>query len=170
MKHAKSLIVAALLAACLPALAGEAKVPAGAVGKWYEGSVSPTTYWDKQTGVFAGSARQNGSMFYVNADGTYEKYVYIFVKTGAVESEVWTTYKGNIAFTDKTMTLTPTSGHYRSRMGTKLTDRPMTDEDLARGTKTYNWQLEDRDGKRHLVLPFDDGSRFDYRLEEDAKK
>lgn len=146
-------------------------VPAEMVGEWFEGTVGPTTYWDSQTGKYLGSGRQMGTTLKLRADGSYEKYVYIYMKTYSLVTEVWTTAKGTATVAGDQITLTPTSGHYKSGgSGTKV-DRPMTDEDLARNTNTYTWKTEtDEQGRARLVFPFDDGSAFRYRRTDGEKK
>jgi hypothetical protein len=147
-----------------------AALPAEMVGEWFEGTVGPTTYWDSQTGKYLGSGRQMGTTLKLRADGTYEKYVYIYMKTYSVVTEVWTTAKGVATVAGDKITLTPTSGHYKSGgSGTKV-DRPMTAEDLTRNTNTYAWRTEkDEQGKIRLVFPFDDGSAFRYRRTDGEK-
>ncbi|HLL88574.1 MAG TPA: hypothetical protein VK324_04670 [Tepidisphaeraceae bacterium] len=175
------LVVAAVLALVGVARAGQAPAtepaPAAAalsaemVGEWFEGTVGPTTYWDSQTGKYTGSGRQMGTTLKLNADGTYEKYIYIYLKTYSVVSEVWTTAKGTATVAGDKITLTPTTGHYKSGgSGTKV-DRPMTADDHARNTTTYTWRMEtDEQGQARLVFPFDDGSAFRYRRTDAEKK
>lgn len=150
------------------------EVPAGLAGEWFEGQISPTNYYDSQTGKHLGNARQMGSILKIKPDGTFEKYVYIYMRTYNVETEIWTTLKGDLSFKGKRMALTPTSGHYKTGgTSSKKEDRDMTDEELKKNASTYTWRLEkDKDTNRtYLIIPFDDGSSFKYRrLDEEQKK
>jgi hypothetical protein len=152
------------------------KVPDGMVGEWFEGSISPTNYYDSQTGKHLGNARKMGSILKVHANGAFEKYVYIYMRTYNVETEVWTTTKGNLSFKKNRIALTPTSGHYKTGgSSSNKQDRDMTPEELEKNKATYTWHFEkDKEtGRTYLVMPFDDGSAFRYRRldeEETAKK
>lgn len=147
-------------------------VPPELVGEWFEGSVSPTNYYDSQTGRHVGNARSMGSILKIYADGTYEKYVYIYMRTYNLESEVWTTTKGLLSFKKNKIALTPTSGHYKSTVAGKKTDRDMTDEELKQNATAYKYRLEtDKEtGRTYLVMPFEDGSAFRYRRWDEEKK
>ena len=150
-------------------------VPPALVGEWFEGSISPTNYYDSQTGRHLGNARSMGSILKIHADGTFEKYVYIYMRTNHLESEVWTTIKGNLSFKKNKIALTATNGHYKSNVASKKVDREMTAEELTKNSTAYKYHLEndDKTGRAYLVMPFDDGSSFRYRRtdeEEGAKK
>jgi hypothetical protein len=138
-------------------------IPAGIVGDWVVGSISPTTFWDKQTGQFQGNARGMASYLSLRPDGTYKEFVYIEMRMYNMVTQVWTTMEGTYSADATTIHFTPTTGHYRTA-GTRTIDRPMEPNELAEKAKSYPWHLEtsDRDGKPHLIFPFDDGSRFDY--------
>lgn len=142
-----------------------AVVPPVVVGEWVEGSISPTTYWNTQTGQFAGNARGMAQYFIFNADGTFKQYIYIEIRMYNMVTQVWTQMNGTAAFADGTLTLTPTSGHYKTA-GTREVDRDMTADELAEKRTTYNWQIEQKDGHDVLVMPFDDGSAFRLRRAE----
>lgn len=142
-----------------------ANVPATVVGSWVEGSISPTTYWDTQTGRYQGNARSLAQYFIFNADGTYKHYVYIEMRMYNMVTQVWTQMNGQVEFADNTFTLIPTAGHYKTD-GTRKVDRPMTAEELAEKKTTYNWRIEDNNDQPMLVIPFDDGSAFRLRRDE----
>jgi hypothetical protein len=138
-------------------------IPREIVGDWVVGSISPTTFWDRQTGQFQGNARGMASYLSLAADGTYREYVYIEMRMYNLVTQVWTTMEGTYAVNGGQIAFTPTAGHYRTA-GTRHIDRPMEPAELQEKAKTYPWHMEisERDGKRHLIFPFDDGSRFDF--------
>ena len=136
--------------------------PKKLVGRWVYGSVSPLTYWDSNTGQFLGNAHGAGELFELKPDGTYKEYVYLESRMYNMVTQVWTIHEGTIAFAGDTYTIRPTKGHYRTD-GTRKIDRDMTPDELAKQVKTYNWRLEQRDGKPLLVVPFQDGSKFEFR-------
>jgi hypothetical protein len=140
-------------------------IPAEMVGEWFEGTVGPTTYWDSQTGKYLGSGRQMGSILELHADGTFKKYVYIYMKTYALVTESWTSMAGTAAVAGDQLTLTVTKGHYKTGGSSKPIDRDMTAEEVTKAAATYAWRMEtNKDtGRVELVLPFDDGSAFRYR-------
>lgn len=146
-------------------------LPAEIVGEWFEGTVGPTTYWDSQTGKYLGSGRQMGSILQLSADGTFKKYVYVYMKTYALVTESWTSIEGTAAVSGDTLTLTPTKGHYKTGGSSKPIDRDMTAEEVTKAAASYAWRLEtNKDtGRVELVLPFDDGSAFRYRRTDEEK-
>lgn len=136
------------------------QVPNVVVGNWVEGSVSPTTFWETQTGKFAGNARGMAQYLTLNADGTYKQYVYIETRSYNITTQVWTQHEGTVTFNGNSFTLKPTKGHYKSAGSWKI-DRDMTEKELAEKTVTYKWRKEkDPNGAEMLVIPFDDGSAF----------
>ncbi len=175
-------LVAALLAGLLSAAArgedtappAERAIPAELVGEWMHGTLSPTTFWDKQTGVYQGNGRSMASYLILNADGTYKEYVYIEMRMYNMVTTVWTTLEGTVKVEGKSIQFTPTRGHYKTA-GTRTIDRPIEESELPEKARTCTWRLEksERDGKQHLIFPFDDGSRFDYtpqKTEADASR
>ncbi|HEV7298584.1 MAG TPA: hypothetical protein VGN72_04405 [Tepidisphaeraceae bacterium] len=147
-------------------------VPQELLGEWFQGTISPTSYWDTQSGKYLGNASSMGSTYRFHPDGTYEEYVYIETRMYNVQTVIWTTYKGTVDFKADTFTVTPTWGHYKTGgTSSQKTDRDMTEEELAKGKKTYNWKLEKNPdtGKTHFVVPFDDGSSFQFRRTESDK-
>lgn len=136
-------------------------------GKWIYGSVSPTTYWDSSSGRFLGNARGSAGIFEFDATGHYKQYVYLEMRTYNLVTTVWTVHEGKVEFDKKTFTIRPTKGHYKSDSGSRHIDRDMTPEELQKAVTTYNWKLKrDDEGREHFVIPFDDGSSFDYRRDE----
>jgi hypothetical protein len=172
-----------LLLACVAADSGLAKPKAGDppattrragatppafCGRWSYGSVSPTTYWDADTGRFAGNARGAAGILEFDDAGHYTEYVYLEMRTYHVTSKVWTVHSGDVAFDGDRMTLAPTQGHYKSWINDKpKTDRDMTADERAKLVKTYRWTMtRDDAGREVLTIPFEDGSKFEYRRAE----
>lgn len=167
-----SFVVACLLVSALCAqlpsegVAPVASTPANVQGKWIYGSVGGITYWERDTGKFAGNGRGSAGIFEFDDAGNYKQFVYIEIRTYGVVSRVWTTHEGKVEFNGSSFTIHPRKGHYKSEYGSRKIDRDMTAEELAAGVARYNWRLEtDEQGKEHFIIPFDDGSMFDYRRE-----
>lgn len=143
------------------------KVPERVVGKWLYGSVSALQYVDGTTGQNLGSARGNGEVLIFKADGTYEQYVYIEMRTYDLVTRVFTSTRGTCEFTEGKLVLKPTSGHYLSNGSSRKIDRDMTEQELKDNVRHYNWRMENTDdGEEKFVIPFDDGSRLEYRREK----
>jgi hypothetical protein len=133
-------------------------------GKWIYGSVGPTTYWDSDTGRFLGNARGSAGIFEFDGAGHYRQFTYGEMRTYNIVNKFWTVHEGAVEFTADTFTIRPTKGHYNGEMGSRKIDRDMTAEELEKAVTTYNWRLErDENDKEHFIIPFDDGSKFDYR-------
>jgi hypothetical protein len=142
------------------------KMPERVVGKWHYGSVSALQYVDGTTGQNLGSARGNGEVLIFKPDGTYEDYVYIEMRTYDLVSRCFTTTSGTCEFTDGKLILRPAKGHYLTT-GSRNIDRDMTEQELKDNVRHYNWHMEKTDdGEDKFVIPFDDGSRFEYRREK----
>lgn len=150
---------------------GPVKVPTKLIGKWSYGSVSPTTFWDSNTGVFRGNARGSASIMQFNADGTYTEYTYFEITSYSIKTTSWTVQQGKIDFDNQCMDLTVTSGHYLVHVNDKVkTDRDMTPEEMKKARKSYAWRLDtDEKGVETLVFPFEDGSKLTYKRAEEAK-
>src|SRR5687767_4129064 len=78
-----SLAAAAVLLVALTPLAfaqpqaTQPTTPAPLVGDWFWGTISPTRYWNRDTGEFVGHG-YGGSVSYVfEKDGTYKRYFYM---------------------------------------------------------------------------------------------
>lgn len=144
-----------------------ASAPHEARGKWMYGSVSPLTYWDSSTGKFLGNARGSAGILEFDAAGNYKQYVYLEMRTYGLVTTVWTVHEGRVEFSANTFTIKPVKGHYKSDSGSRHIDRDMTEEELKKAVTTYNWEIEkDDQGQEHFIIPFEDGSRFDYRRDE----
>lgn len=133
-------------------------------GKWIYGSVGPTTYWDADTGKFLGNARGSAGIFEFDDKGNYRQYVYGEMRSYNVVNKFWTVHEGTVTFTADTFTIRPAKGHYNGEMGSRKIDRDMTKEELEKAVATFNWRIElDEENREHFIIPFEDGSRFDYR-------
>lgn len=138
-------------------------------GRWIYGSVSPTTYWNADTGAFSGNARGSAGILEFDDAGHYTEYAYLELRTYGLVTKAWTMHAGDVAIDGDRMTLTPARGHYNSWIGDKpKTDRDMTADECAKLTRTYRWTLtrDDAGGQDLLTIPFDDGSKFEYRRME----
>ncbi|MFT3785038.1 MAG: hypothetical protein QM770_02585 [Tepidisphaeraceae bacterium] len=149
-----------------PSTQPAAPLPAGVVGKWIYGSISPTTYWDSSSGKFLGNGFGTGEVLIIDANGTYKQYVYIEARTYSLVNKVWVASEGTVEFATETFTLRPVKGHFLTTGGREL-DRDWTPEEVRDRVKTYNWKLETDDaGKTKFVIPFSDGSSMTYRKDE----
>jgi hypothetical protein len=150
-----------------PSSEASSTTPKKVRGKWIYGSVSPLTYWDSDTGKFLGNARGSAGIYEFDASGNYKEYTYIEMRTYGLLTTCWTVHEGKVAFNGNTFTIRPTKGHYKSDSGSRHIDRDMTPEELEKGVKTYNWKVKkDDNGVQHFIIPFDDGSSFDYHRDE----
>lgn len=145
--------------------AADVSTPAALLGKWMHGSVSPTTYWNSDTGAFVGNARGTAGILEFDAAGRYKEYVYLELRTGNYTNKAWTVHEGTVAFAGDTLTIRPERGHYQFwTNGKQTTDRPMTPDEAKGLTKTYKWTLtKDDAGNDVFTVPFEDGSSFVYR-------
>lgn len=135
--------------------------PAEVQGRWVTASTSATNYW--QNGQFLGSGSGSGQLYEFDGKGNFNYYMVMEVRTYGILSKVRTNYSGTVTFAPGSFTLKALKGHYHSEMGSKVTDRPMNADDLARVSRTLNWHLETgADGRKHFVVPFEDGSRSDF--------
>lgn len=136
-------------------------------GRWSYGSVSPTTYWDSDTGRFSGNARGSAGILEFDDAGHYTEYMYLELRTYGLTTKAWTVHSGDVAVDGDRLTLTPHRGHYHSWIGDKpKTDRDMTADECAKLVRTYRWTLTRDDRGELLTIPFEDGSKFEYRRAE----
>lgn len=153
-------LLSVLLLMCAPALAAPT-VPAEVQGRWLAGGAGATNYWDAN-GTFQGGSG-NGQLLTIDAKGHYTRHQVMEVSSGYITSRVRTNSEGSVTVEGDHLTLHPSSGHYHGEMGTKIIDRPMNADELAKASRTYQWVVTPgADGKPHLVFPFEDGSRIDF--------
>lgn len=148
----------------------EGTVPPQLQGEWLSGSASLSSYWDSN-GSYVGPASGAGQVYIFKPDGTFEYYIAMELRTYQFVSRVHTSYKGTVTFEDGKFTLHLTHGHYNSNASGWLVNRDMTDEEMAKASKSFSYRLEkDSKGKQKMVLPFDDGSSFTFDKQVDTKK
>jgi hypothetical protein len=130
-----------------------AAVPEALVGDWFWGNVSPTRYWDADTGDFVGHG-YSGALSYVFAkDGTYRRYFYLETRLGGSVSGIFSASEGTVTFTGDAFTLKPTKGTYRFTEGrSKKRERAMTEDELARPGLVFRWRLAEKGKGKPAVL------------------
>jgi len=124
------------------------------VGDWFWGNISPTRYWDRDTGDFLGHGYSGALSYVFAADGTYKRYFYLETRLGGDVSGIFTASEGTVTFGKGTLTLKPSKGTYRFTEGRKKPrERAMRQDELERPGLEYKWQLEkDTDGKPTLKI------------------
>jgi hypothetical protein len=129
-------------------------VPAGLVGDWFWGTVSPTRYWDRDTGDFVGHGYSGALSYVFAADGTYKRYFYLETRLGGDVSGIFSASEGTVAFTGDTFTLKPTKGTYRFTEGrSKKKEREMRRDELERPGLVFTYRMEKKaDGAQVLMV------------------
>lgn len=132
----------------------KAAVPAGLVGDWFWGTVSPTRYWDRDTGDFVGHGYSGALSYVFAADGTYKRYFYLETRLGGDVSGVFSASEGTVAFTGDTFTLKPTKGTYRFTEGRSTKkEREMRRDELERPGLVFTYRIEKKpDGAPVLMV------------------
>ena len=123
--------------------AGE--VPAALVGDWFWGNVSPTRYWNRDTGDFVGHGYSGALSYVFNKDGTYQRYFYLETRLYGDVSGLFSASEGTVVFgADGTFTLKPVKGTYKFTEGKRLKrERAMTQDELERPGLVFKWKLEE---------------------------
>lgn len=166
MTRTLSPLAAVALFAASTSIVRAGNVPDAVVGNWLYTTSSATTYWS-DTGQFLGNGRSGAQFYEFKADGTFRYFMYLEMRTGNFVSKVHTTCEGTVKFAAHKFTLNVTKGHYHTEMGSTIKDRPMTDEDFKRMSKTNAWELsKSDDGKPTFVIPFEDGSKTVFKPAE----
>ena len=134
--------------------AGESAVPAELVGDWFSGTVSPTRYWNRDTGEFVGHGYSGALSYVFEKGGTYKRYFYLEIRLGGDVSSIFSASEGTISFSGNTLTLKPAKGTYRfiDGPGKAPRERPMQQDELERPGLVFNWQLEKKDGGPAVLL------------------
>lgn len=156
-----------------PALGAAANVPEAAVGAWYSGTGTPAVYSDTKFEDRMGRAGDTGTTLVIKADGTYELYVFVDMRSSGFVTQVRTRSSGRITFAGDRYTVTPTSGQRWSRISGKVTDRPLNDEELKEMSKTYRWRIDrdtTKEGHRYFVVRLADGSEQRFRVVRAGEK
>ena len=148
--------------------AATSSTPCDLIGKWMYGSISPTTYWDSSTGAFLGNARGSAGIYEFDDAGRYKEYIYLELRTGNYTNKAWTVHEGTVTFSGNQFTLHVERGHYQFwTNGKQTTDRDMKPEEAAKLSKIYRWTLtKGEDGQPRFMVPFEDGSKMEYRRQE----
>ena len=124
-----------------------ATVPAELVGDWFWGNISPTRYWNRDTGEFLGHGYSGALSYVFEKDGTYKRYFYLETRLGGDVSGIFSASEGRVTFDGDTFTLKPTKGTYRFTDGrSKKTEREMRQDELERPGLTFKWRLEHKAG------------------------
>jgi hypothetical protein len=155
---------------CLPLLAASvaaplaapttADVPAEAVGNWRWGTINPGWFENKYTGAYEGHAGGTSAYFTFTKDGRFRRLVYIETNSYGWRTQVMTTTEGTVEFGKDTFRLKTEKGKYKSvsnRVEKHNFDRPMTDEERAKDSKTvYHWRADKNDkGEPIMHIGFD---------------
>ncbi len=128
------------------------KVPADLLGKtWSWTTISGVGYRDTITKQLAEPSGMS-VRFTFTPDGRYDYFWYMRQRTFSLVTEATSTHQGKVTFNgDGTFTLHPTKGHYKGSTGSKIVDRPMTEDEKRKPmTFAYEWRTED--GKRQLYI------------------
>ena len=165
------LTLAVALTLALPALAADA--PKEVVGSWRYGTINPVTYWDAQTGQYRGHGGGMSRTYQFDDAGNYKMYQLIQTNNYGWQLSVFTFEEGKATWDAKTVTLTPTSGKYKcvdNRVQKNNYERPLTDEELKKHTKTEPYRVERRDGKQVFVTGTAGKDEIPFRREETSEK
>jgi hypothetical protein len=155
------------------AAAGQANVPEAAVGAWYSGTGTPAVYSDTKWEDRMGRAGDTGTTFVIRADGTYELFVFVDMRSSGFVTQVRTRSGGRIAFAGDRYTVTPTAGQRWARISGKVTDRPLNEAELKEMARTYRWRIDrdtTKEGHRYFVVPLDDGSEQRFRVVREGER
>lgn len=127
-------------------------VPPALVGDWFWGNVSPTRYWNRDTGDFVGHGYSGALSYVFNKDGTYRRYFYLETRLYGDVSGLFSASEGTVTFAaDGTFTLKPAKGTYKFTEGKRLKrEREMTRDELERPGLVFKWKLEE--GGASLVV------------------
>lgn len=153
-------ILLPILATLATALAA-GSVPAEAIGEWRWGTINPTWFENKYTGAYEGHAGGTSAHFTFTKDGRFRRLVYIETNSYGWRTQVMTTTEGTVEFDKDTFRIKTEKGKYKSvsnRVERHNYDRPMTDEERAKDSKTiYYWRFDkDEKGRPIMRIGFDE--------------
>lgn len=151
----------------LPILAAIATAPAAgsvpteAVGDWRWGTINPGWFENKYTGAYEGHAGGTSAYFTFTKDGHFRRLVYIETNSYGWRTQVMTTTEGTVEFDKDTFRIKTEKGKYKSvsnRVERHNYERPMTDDERAKDSKTvYHWRADKDDkGRPILRIGFDE--------------
>lgn len=164
-------LLATSLAAPMAAPRIAADVPAEVVGNWRWGTINPSWFVDKYTGAYEGHAGGTSAYFTFTKDGRFRRLVYIETNSYGWRTQVMTTTEGTVEFDRDTFRIKTEKGKYKSvsnRVEKHNFDRPMTDEERAKDSKTvYHWRAEkDEKGNPIMHIGFDAKTLSIFRKEK----
>lgn len=132
-----------------------AGLPAELVGNWRYGRTSPTTFWNDQTGVYAGNAYGMSDYYEFAAGGTYKRMTYIYTQMYNCRTQTWTEMQGTVTADAGRFTLRPAQGRYKVANNCAKSQnyiRPMTAAELAeKQGEAWTWSRVQRDGRTFLA-------------------
>lgn len=150
--------------------ASKSAVPTGVAGRWIATTVSATSYYNSNH-QYLGNGSGTAQIYEFDGKGGFTYHLTMEMRTNNLVSRVRNDCKGTVTFSGSTFTLHPASGHYHTEFGSRITDRPMNAEDLGRIAKTLAWRLEKgTDGKPRFIIPFNDGSKSEFKPLPDSPK
>jgi hypothetical protein len=174
MTHLKPLVVLSLSLLTLVARADTpTSVPSQVIGQWRWGTINPVTYWDASTGQYRGHGGGTSCTYAFDDAGGYKMYLLFQTNNYGWQRTIWTYEEGVATWAGGKVTFKPTTGKYKvmdNRSKKDNYDRPMTDDELKKHTKTQPWSVEQRDGKPVFLTGSDEKSQATYRREEAEKK
>ena len=129
--------------------AGNGKTPAELVGDWSWTTISAVGYTDPTTHRLMEPSGMS-CRFTFSRDGRYKKVFYIRQRTYSFVTESTTTEEGTVTFRDGSFTMHPEKGYYKGNTGSRIIDRPMTQEERKMTVFHLEWRNES--GKRQLYL------------------
>ncbi|MGV3614840.1 MAG: hypothetical protein ACO1SV_05840 [Fimbriimonas sp.] len=147
------------------------KTPAEVVGEWRWGTINPGWFENKYTGAYEGHAGGTSAYFVFTKDGRFKRFVYIETNSYGWRTQVMTTTEGTVEFGKDTFRLNTEKGRYKSvsnRVQKHNFERPMTDEERAKDSKTeYSWRFEKDDaGKPVFKIGFTPTTLSVYKREK----
>lgn len=132
-----------------------ADLPAELVGSWRHGRISPTNFWNDQTGAYAGNAYGMSDYYEFTAGGSYKRMTYIYTQMYSCRTQTWTEVRGTLTADAGRFTLRPTEGRYQvanSCAKSQNYTRPMAAAELAeKQGETWAWSRTQRDGRSVLA-------------------
>jgi hypothetical protein len=135
--------------------AAPANLPAELVGNWRYGRISPTNFWNDQTGTYAGNAYGMSDYYEIAAGGSYKRMTYIYTQAYNCRTQTWTEMEGTLTADAGRFTLAPAKGRYKVANNCAKSQnytRPMTAAELKeKQGETWTWSRVQRDGRTVLA-------------------
>jgi hypothetical protein len=125
------------------------KTSADMMGAWSWTTISGVNYRDTVTNALAEPSGMSVK-FTFSPDGRYTKFFYVRQRTYSLVTQATTTEEGRVTFAQGSFTLHPEKGHYKGNTGSKIVDRPMTEQE--RKPSTYYWEWRTDQGKQALYM------------------